>query len=261
MFLGRWKLASGVLAAVAALGGCAAATGSDSGALVVPYDFGKSRDCTTMGVQSVRAELNSGEMVEASCKRGRVRFDALEPGAYTVVMYGLDANGTAVVDSLSSGPVPVDVVGGNARVVVDPPIQLVPAPAKLKLRWTFGFGSCQSDEIDGFTVTAWHIDGTTELVVTNLPCATPGDRPERYRLVPDLGRTLAGEQLGAVDVQAYDESALAIGDRVAFSFAPPGPGGEILLSIRCDEGGCQGSGEPDPPAPLMANPFLPSPQP
>jgi len=237
---------------LATLSACVAGTGSDSGALVIPYDFGKSRDCTTMGVVSVRAELNSGDTVEASCKRGRVRFDALEPGSYKVVMYGLDADGTAVVDSLASGPVGVDVVGGNARVVVDPPIQLVPAPAKLKLRWTFSFGSCESDEIDGFTVTGWHIDGTTELIVANLPCKTPGDRPERCRQVPDPGRTLAGDQLGAVDVQPYDESTLAVGDRVAFSFTPPGAGSEILLSIRCDEGGCQGSGEPDPPI-EMAN--------
>jgi hypothetical protein len=252
MFLGRWKLGSAVLAVLATLSACVAETGSDAGALVIPYDFGKSRDCTSMGVQSVRAVLNSGDMVEASCKRGRVRFDALEAGEYKVVMYGLDAEGTAIVDSLGSGPVPVDVVGGNARVVVDPPILLVPAPVKLKLRWTFGFGSCESDEIDGFTVTGWHIDGTTELVVANLACETPGDRPERYRLVPDPGRTLAGDQLGAVDVQPYDDSMLAIGDRVAFSFTPPGAGGEILLSIRCDEGGCQGSGEPDPPI-EMAN--------
>lgn len=260
MFLGRWKLGFEILAVVATLSACAPGTGSDSGALVIPYEFGKSRDCMTMGVQSVRAELNSGDMVEASCKRGRVRFDSLEPGRYKIVMYGLDADGTAIVDSLGSGPVAVEVVGGNARVVVDPPIQLVPAPAKLKLRWTFGFGSCESDEIDGFTVTGWHIDGTTELVVANLPCKTPGDRPERYRLVPDVGRALAGDQLGAVDVQPYDETSLAIGDRVAFSFTPPGPGGEILLSIRCDEGGCQGSGQPDPPL-EMANWAQASPQP
>jgi hypothetical protein len=245
MSLSRWKLGCGVLATASALAGCAVGSGADSGALVIPYDFGKGRDCTSLGVDSVRAELNNGEMVEASCKRGRVRFTALEAGPYTVVMYGLDREGVAVADSLDSGPVPVDVVGGHANVVVDPPIQLVPAPAKLKLRWTFGFGSCESDAIAGFTVTAWSVDGMSDLLVANMDCSTPGDRPERYRSLPDPARRLVGDQLGSVEIQPYDESDLAVGDHITFAFDPPGAGGEIKLSIACDESGCGGSGVPD----------------
>lgn len=259
MYQGRWKLGCGVLSAVAVLAGCVPSSSSDTGALVIPYGFGKARDCSSMGVESVRAELSNGEMVEASCKRGRVRFDTLEPGRYTVVMYGLDHEGTAVVDSLGSGPVRVEVVGGNAMVVVDPPIQLVASPGRLKLRWTFGFGSCESDSIMGFSVNAWHIDGSTELLASNLPCSTPGDRPDRYRLVDDPNRSLAGDQFAAADVQPYDESNLAVGDRISFGFAPPGPGGEIRLTLICDEGGCRGSGVPDPMAPILGGPSTPVP--
>jgi hypothetical protein len=252
--LSRWKLGCGVLAAIVGIVACNPASSSDSGALVIPYGFGKARDCTSMGVESVRAELNTGNTVEGSCKRGRVRFDTLDPGSYTVVMYGLDHEGVAVVDSLGTGPVKVEVVGGHAMVVVDPPIELVASPARLKLRWTFGFGSCESDSIMGFTVTAWHVDGSTELGTTNLACSTPGDRPDRYRLLPDHDRRLGGDVLAAVDVQPYDESNLGVGDHVSFGFAPPGAGGEIRLSLSCDEGGCRGSGVPDPMLPVLGAP-------
>jgi hypothetical protein len=55
-------------------------------------------------------------------------------------------------------------------------------------------------------------------------------------------------------VQPDDESNLAVGDRISFGFAPPGPGGEIRLSLSCDEGGCRGSGLPDAPPPVLGAP-------
>jgi hypothetical protein len=215
------------------------------GALVVPFEFGKAKDCNSTGVAFVRAELNTGKTVEGSCRRGRVRFDDLEPGPYTVTVYGLDQQGREIMDSLDRKPVRADVVGDDAVVVIDPPIPLVSAPAKLKLRWTFGFGSCQSDEIGAFAVTAWNIDQLTEQMTGRLNCLSQGDHVENYRVLPDPGRLLAGDQVGAADVQPLDQSDLPVGDRVSFTFPPPPAGGEIRLSLSCDEGGCRGTGAPD----------------
>lgn len=246
MFRSRSKLERAVtLSVMVALSGCVVTKHADSGALVVPFEFGKQKDCGSSGVEFVRAELNTGESVEGSCRRGRVRFEDLEPGPYTVVVYGMDHDGHEVMDSLDRKPVRVDVVGGHAMVVVDPPIQLVSAPAKLKLRWTFGFGSCESDEIGGFGITAWNVDQVTEMATAKLRCSTPGDHVENYRVVPDPGRLLVGDQVGSVDIQALDEADLPVGDRTTFTFDPPSAGDEIKLSISCDEGGCHGSGVPD----------------
>lgn len=245
----RWKLERSALLVLVVMSGCVVTRHSEPGSLVVPFEFAKEKDCVDSGVEFVRVELNTGEMIEGSCRRGRVRFDGLEPGPYTVVVYGLDGDGREVMDSLDQKPVRVDVVGGRSLVVVDPPIQLVAAPARLKLRWTFGFGSCQSDEIAAFAVTAWDADYMTELLTATIDCLLPGDKVENYRVLPDPTRALAGGVMAAADVQALDESKLPVGDRVAFSFQAPAAGEQVRLSISCDAGGCTGSGIADLPPP------------
>jgi hypothetical protein len=238
----------GVLAlgCFSALSGCSDGGGKDTGVLVVPYELGNRRDCAELEIVAVRADLDDGSFSEETgCEAGELRFNLLEPGRYDVVLYGLDEDGVEVMDSLADGPLPVDVVGGGTTVIFDPAIKLTAAPAKLDLRWDLGFGSCESAAIGSFGVVAWRGDGSDLLMETELDCETPGEGAGQYRRVPDEERELAGEELGEVEVQAYDENGIAMGEPVTFLFESPGAGGKVQLSLRCDEGGCRGSGSPD----------------
>lgn len=245
MRTGVTKRLLGVLSAALALG-CGAEAGPDTGVLVVPFKLGNGRACEDLGVVSVRAELDDGDYVEEQdCAAGELRFQLLEPGPYDLVVYGLDGDGVPVMDSLAAGPLPVTVVGGGTTVVFDPPAQLTAAPAKLQLRWEFGFSSCEAAGIERFDISAWREDGSELLMISELACSTPGEGREQYRLVPDEDRELSGDELGEVEVQAYDAHGLAVGSPVVFAFDAPGAGREIELSLSCDAGGCDGSGMPD----------------
>jgi len=219
---------------------------SDTGALVVPYELGNHRDCSSLGVVAVRAELDDGDKTqEVDCDAGELRFNLLKPGHYDLVVYGIDKDGVEVMDSLAAGPVPVDVVGSGATVVVDPAVKLTAAPAKVKLRWDLGFGSCGSASLSKFSIAGWRADGSDLLMETKVDCSMTGQGREQYRLVPDKERALSGDELGEVEVQAVDVHDIAMGKPVTFMFDPPGPGGEVKLSLSCSGAGCKGSGTPD----------------
>jgi hypothetical protein len=226
--------------------GCGGKTKDDSGVLVAPYELGNRKDCKSLGVVSVRAELDDGAVAqEVECDAGEVRFNLLKPGHYDVVVYGLNADGVRVMDSLADGPTSVDVVGGGTTVIVDPAVKLTAAPAKLALRWNLGFGSCESSSIGSFALDAWRSDGSDLLMQTEVLCSMQGQGREQYRLVPDKQRALSGEELGEVNVQAKDVHGIAMGKPVTFNFDSPGPGREVKLSLSCGDGGCKGSGQPD----------------
>jgi hypothetical protein len=226
--------------------GCEEDKGPDDGVLVVPFELGNRKQCADLGVAGVRVELDDGELSqEVDCEAGEVRFNLLDPGRYEVVAYGVDEDGVAVMDSLADGPLEVDVVGRDTTVVLDPPAMLTAAPAKLLLRWQFGFGSCESAAVGGFIVSAWRADGGELLMESDVPCDMPGEGREQYRRVPDEQRDLSGDSVGEVDVQPYDVNEIAMGDPSTFTFAPPGAGHEVKLSLTCNGGGCDGSGTAD----------------
>lgn len=230
----------------ALLAACGDDPGPKAGVLVVPFTLGNDRSCEELGVVAVRAELDEGAYVEtADCDAGKVRFELLMPGTYAVSVYGLDTEGVEVVDSLESGLVDVTVVGEGTTVVAEPSLQLTAAPAHLLVRWDFDFGSCDSASIDRFALSAWRGDGTKLLLDTQLPCAMTGHGPGLYREVPDLDRRMSGEELGEVTVQPVDEHGIEVGDAVQFTFDSPGAGRFVKLTLACDDGGCDGSGDPD----------------
>jgi len=231
---------------VAALAGCGGSDKPDSGVLVVPFELGNHRSCKDLGIATVRAELDDGAYAEeVDCDAGEVRLNLIDPGKHQVVVYGLNAHDVAVMDSLADGPVKVDVVGGGTTVVVDPAVKLTAAPAKLELRWAFGFGTCESTSIARFGISAWRSDGSDLLMETQVDCAMPGEGRGQYRTVPDMDRALSGDELGEVDVQPYDKNAITVGQPLTFAFAAPGSGGAVKLSMTCDDGGCNGSGKAD----------------
>lgn len=230
----------------ALLAACGDDPGPKAGVLVVPFTLGNERSCEELGVVSVRAELDDGSYVEtADCDAGKVRFELLMPGTYEVSVYGLDREGVEVVDSLESGLVNVTVVGEGTTVVAEPSLQLTASPAHLLVRWDFNFGSCDSASIDTFALGAWRGDGSKLLLDTRMPCDMTGHGPGLYREVPDLDRDVSGEELGEVNVQPVDEHGIEVGKPVKFTFKSPGAGRFVKLTLACDDGGCDGTGEPD----------------
>lgn len=235
--------------AMALLGaaGCAEDEAQDtSGVLVVPFALGNRKSCEDLGVTGVRVELDEGAYVqEANCDAGEVRFSRVPEGRYELVAYGLDERGVGVMDSLAAGPLPVDVIGDRTTVVLEPAVTLTAAPARLLLRWELGFGSCESAHLGGFTVSAWRGDGSELLMESAVDCDMPGEGAHQYRVVPDEARELSGDAVGEAQVQAFDVYDFAMGDPVTFTFESPGAGGKVKLSLSCDEGGCEGTGEAD----------------
>jgi hypothetical protein len=228
------------------LAGCASEEAERTGVLVVPFELGNQRSCEELGIVAVRAELDDGDFVEESdCAAGQVRFAHLMPARYEVVLYGLDDDDVAVMDSLANGPQGIHVVGNDTTVVFDPALGLTSAPAKLALRWSFGFGTCEGAGIEGFSIAAWRADGSALLMESDLPCEMPGEGRDQYRAVPDLDRELSGEELGEVEIQAHDAKGFPIGQPATFAFSAPGAGGEVELSLECSTSGCTGNGAPD----------------
>lgn len=228
------------------LAGCGGEDLPGAGVLVVPFELGNQRTCDELGIVAVRGELgDDGDFIEeVECEAGELRFTHLNPGRYNVTLYGLNEDDVPVMDSLVSGPQTIQVVG-DTTVVFDPPLGLTSAPARLQLRWTFGFSTCESASIEGFSIAAWRADGSALLMESEVACGRPGEGREQYRTVPDLDRELSGSEVGEVEVQPHDRQGFAIGDPITFKFKTPGPGAEIKLSLDCNEGGCDGTGTPD----------------
>jgi len=225
---------------------CASDESMEAGVLVVPFELGNRRNCEDLCIVAVSGELDDGDFVEeVTCEAGELRFGYLEPGRYKVILYGLNEDDVPVMDSLVDGPRSIQVVGQGSTVIFDPPLGLTSAPARLRLRWSFGFSTCEAASIEGFSIAAWRSDGSALLMESEIGCSVLGEGREQYRLVPDLGRELSGDEVGEVEVQPHDGKGYAIGDAAIFTFDAPGPGGEIKLSLACDEGGCDGSGEAD----------------
>jgi hypothetical protein len=227
--------------------GCNILSGSNKkqGSLVVPFELGNHKDCASLNVVTVRAELDGGMVAkEVNCGAGTVRFDGVAPGTHDVILYGLDKDDVKIMDSLAGGPLSVAIEDGKTEVV-DPPAALTLAPAKIVLRWDFGFASCGSASIETFRTTAWRTDGSEQLLQTSVKCSSSGTGEGQYRDVPDQGRDLSGDELGEVEVQPVSGTPADVGAPVKFTFDPPGPGREIKLSLICTEKGCEGSGQPD----------------
>jgi len=226
--------------------GCSSDEAATSGTLVVPFELGNRRSCEDLGIVAVRGELDDGDFVEeVDCDAGELRFTHLDPARYKVTLYGLDEDDVPVMDSLATGQQMIEVVGEGTTVVFDPAIGLTSAPARLWMRWSFGFSTCTAASIDGFSIAAWRADGSQLVLESELACNTEGEGRDQYRLVPDPDRELSGDEVGEVEIQPHDIEGYAVGDATTFTFPAPGPGSEIKLSLTCDDGGCQGSGTPD----------------
>jgi hypothetical protein len=216
------------------------------GNLVIPFELGNDRTCDAVGVKYVRAVLDDGEYDKTvPCDNGEVRFTNIHAGAYDLEMYGLDDDKVAVMDSVAAGDLTVDVVGDGSTTIHKPDVTLTAAPAKLLVRWNFGFGTCKGLGIDRFVVKVWRGTGDDLLLSKDLPCEEEGHGTDQYREVADPDRRLGGDDVGEASVQAFDKADTAIGKPATFRFKAPGPGQAIKLSVTCSDDACRSSGTPD----------------
>lgn len=243
---GTVRGAQWVIAGAVALG--AGGCGDDetsTGALVIPFQLGNDKSCEAVGVDFVLAELDNGYLEQmVDCTEGEVRFTSVPEGSYSIVLYGMTA-GYPIMDSLEGGDLVQPVAGQGSTTTVSPAVVLTSAPAKLELRWDFGFSSCQTADIDAFRVMAWEENGQDLLLMGTLDCSQAGEGANNYRTLSDPDRKLGGELLGEVSIQPLNGAGESVGDVVTFMFDPPGAGHPVRLSVECDSTGCDGSGEPD----------------
>jgi hypothetical protein len=219
---------------------------ASTGTLVVPFELGNDKTCDALGVKTIRAVLDDMAYVqESACDNMQVRFKDIPAGTYKVKMFGVDDKGVDIMDSVVSGDVTVNVLGDDNTVVTKPAVTLTAAPARLSVRWNFGFGTCKGIGIDHFLVKVWRENGDDLLLSANLDCNIEGEGADQYREVADDNRRLAGDEVGEVTVQALDHTNTPFGDAVSFNFKAPGPGQSIKISVKCDESACNGSGKPD----------------
>lgn len=228
--------------------GLTAGCGDDettSGVLVVPFQLGNDKSCEEVGVDYVRAVLDDNFLEEqVDCAAGEVRFDSVPEGSYRVSLFGM-TGGFPVMDSLEGVQVVVGVVGHGTVTEVDSDVVLTSAPARLLVRWDFGFASCEGSDIQKFEVSAWEGAGSNRLLSTTIDCDEPGEGTSQYRTVEDPDRKLGGELLGEVSIQPLTSAGDEKGDAVTFSFAAPGAGHPVRISLECDSKQCTGSGLPD----------------
>ena len=218
-----------------------------TGTLIVPFKLGNDRHCDEFDVDRVYGELDDGSEFtdDVKCEAGKVMFSQVPEGTYRLRLYGYDNDEIAVMDSLNRAELHVNVIG-DETLLQEPDVMLTPSPANLKVRWTFGFGSCRSAGISTFLITVWRADGSDLLLEDEMDCDEIGDLDDAYyRVVPDPKRGLSGWAVGEATIQALGPDRGEVGDVLEFTFDAPGPGRDIKLSFSCEEDACSGSGRPD----------------
>jgi hypothetical protein len=214
---------------------------NDHGTLIVPFRLGNDLSCETFHVKTVHGELDNGHddpyTDDAKCEAKELRFENVPSGAYKVRLFGYaddDDDANAVMDSLQNDELMMNVVGDGTTVIAEKKVMLTAAPAHLRIRWSFGFGTCKSAGISAFHVTVWKNDGSDLLLEDELGCEAVGDSDnDYYRKIPDDQRSLAGNEPGQVAVQPLNTLGGEIGDPLNYDYKAPGPGQNIELSVKC----------------------------
>jgi len=220
--------------------------GEESGSLQVSFQLGSGKSCGEFDIERVEAVLTNNDSdydETVNCDKGEIRFNDVEPGTYDLRLFGYDSNSAAVKSSILQEA----TIKAGETTMIEKPIPLLDAPAKLKIRWDFEFSDCETEGIGGFHVTAFS-GGGSDILFENRDIACdskPDDDDGKYHTVPDEDRDLKGDDFGEVTIQPYDVNSADLGDAINFSFDNPGPGGEIKLSLSCGDTGCIGSGKPD----------------
>jgi hypothetical protein len=230
------------------------------GTVIVKFRLGNDKTCEELGVVNVRAFLgddptlsDAGDTdgggpdldVTAPCEDGEVTITQVPAGSYELTVQAIDAADVTIMDNLKDGALPVEVLGDGSQLTTDT-IGLTNSPSQLKVRWDFGFSSCEAEGVGSFRIAAFDTTGTEGLHEVTIPCNTAGDPDdENYRLIDDPDRSIDGTVFGEVGIDVLDASNAELGMREVLAFTPPGPGYPIKISLACDATGCTSSGMPD----------------
>ncbi len=245
--MSKLSLSSATLACFVALAASAGCKGEDSpGSLVVTYRLGNDRSCADTGVQEIRVVLDEEDGIEdgAPCVDGEVVLEGLPVGTYTVLVEGIDQNGVVIMDNIDASETKVKIAG-DGKELMPSTIALTDSPAKLQVRWDFGFTSCENVGIDAFEIEAFDEAGSDNLLTASLDCTAQPDTSAGYRDVADPERELNGRRFGQLGIQPVDSSGAEVGERLIYNFDPPTPGYTVGVTLECDELGCTGTGSPD----------------
>jgi hypothetical protein len=196
--------------------------------------------CEEAGVATILAVFDDGLYhAEVPCDQYEISIDNIEQGLYRLTLYGLNAEGIPIMDSLAGGETQV-LIQENKKTVQKDPVRLTETPVALLLRWGLGFGSCKSRGFKDFVVEAVDFDGETTFQ-SRLKCTSVGILDGEYRIVPDKKRQLAATEIGSLRVYPVARSNDSLGEafEVLFEdFDVPGPGEPIEMSISCGQTAC-----------------------
>ena len=231
-----------VLISLVAVGGCYEMLEEDTtGSWTATYQIESiGMSCEEAGVATVLAVFDDGlYQAEVPCDQYEISVNDIEKGPHLLTLYGLDADGIPIVDSLAGGETQV-LIQESKKTVQSDPIQLTEAPVALLLRWNLGFGSCNSRRFKDFVVEAFDFDDE-KIFQSRVGCTTVGALDGEFRIVPNKKRQLVDPEIGSLLVYPVAKSNKSLGEdfEVLFEdFEVPGPGEPIKLSISCNQTGC-----------------------
>lgn len=237
-----------LLSLAVAFGCLACAPDKGPGSLTVEYTLGNNKTCEDLGIDRIEVTVYQGTLEEPSVEysdmllcdnTGEAIVSDIEPGVYSVVAIGYDANDVATFDNQGQ-PAAERVVEIFEAAQANTEAELTARPAELHLAWRLGeggFANCSGVGINRFEITTYEEDGATVLTETVMDCELGGDAMG-FRVVPDPDRELNGARFGEVGIQPLDAAGNAVGTSAPFSFMPVGPGYVVELRIECTDLGC-----------------------
>jgi hypothetical protein len=232
-----------LLTVVSACGG-----GDETGNATINYKLGTGVACDAqllgiggLGVvETVRATLMRGDTMivrDEPCNPDEgISVDTAPAGNYDLLVEGLDAVGTPVMNNVKHAPSQqIEIIGGSSQ---DFDADLFPAPAiveaKLDVLVDGQFAQCQFLEVQFIELTMFR-NATPMLTFEFDVCQTmPG-----YNPVPDLEGLIEGAELNQINVVAKDPSQNEVAD-FTIPLDPPGAGKTVQVSITCDNTDCEG---------------------
>lgn len=217
---------------------CTTACGGDDVYVAsVPYQLGVGMSCQEAGIVKLRVKLGklADQVFEGACDdTGSLTLEGVQEGKWSMIMEAMDAKGVVTMSSaVASVPPTVDF---KQNEQVTPKMTLASVPAKVKLRWNLGFGTCENMNLKGFRVQAWDASKARMLMSGLVECNAPLDE-QMFRVLPDPNSLLSGAELRALNIQALrgDEQDFGAPIRVDLA-APPGPGYSVEVSFTCVAG-------------------------
>ena len=169
------------------------------GSAVVHWTLGPVADCSGTGIATVRAQALSGEAesdpaasAEVPCDSdaapvsGSIELTALSPGAYDIVVEGLDDSGSAIYEHVEGTRVTVP----EGEAVDTDDLTLEVKRGYLVVDWNVG-GKCSSSGVSTVNVSLFETDGTPLEGDHAAPQEAPCDNSFEEE-VPNLSGTTAG---------------------------------------------------------------------